>query len=456
MSSSVRSSIAVIGAGISGLSAAYLLQRNYKVSLFEAEDRLGGHTNTIEVHDDSGKMQAVDTGFIVMNDCNYPLLHELFERWTVDVRWSDMSFSFYDPDHNSKGDPFFYAGTTLLGLFAQPGNIIKSSFYRFLFEIARFCRDASRYLSISRGSTSSASDGVSLFSSSGILTELTLGEFLEQGDYSREMIDCYLLPMGSAIWSVPTMTIKDFPAESFFRFFRNHGLLGVSKRPRWQTVRGGSNAYLSRFRENFNGEIFTGTPIQKVVRSNSPSSPVTLHDNMGREYIFDEVVFACHADQALRMIDSPSELERNLLGAWSYQNNEAILHTDASILPPNRHAWASWNYYGRHKESNKDSNSINRPAVLTYYMNLLQGIRSETHFLVTLNDDSLIDKAKILKRIPYTHPVYTPEAVFSQSRLYQLQGQNHSYFAGSYFGNGFHEDGARSGAQVALHKGIIL
>ncbi|HMO18081.1 MAG TPA: FAD-dependent oxidoreductase [Oligoflexia bacterium] len=447
-----RRKIAVIGAGISGITASYLLQQKYDVTLFESLDRLGGHTNTVSVPDEAGVIWEVDTGFIVLNDCNYPILHELFERWNVRVRWSDMSFSFFDPV-----DPFYYAGTTLFGLFSQVENALRPSFYRFLFEILRFCRDASLYLSVSSSPSRST-----LFPSPGVMTELSLGEFLERGGYSIDMIECYLLPMGSAIWSVPTETIRDFPAESFFRFFRNHGLLGLLKRPRWQTVCGGSSAYLSTFSSLFKGEVLLGSQVENVRRDLSRSEggvAIFYRDNKSddlKEKKFDEVVFACHADQALNMIDSPTVLEKDLLGVWKYQMNEAILHTDSSILPPCKHAWASWNYYGRYRNSGLNDGGLSNSATLTYYMNLLQGLDSKTDFLVTLNDDRHILKDKILKRISYSHPVYTAEAVYSQTRLHELQGKNHSYFAGSYFGNGFHEDGARSGAQVALFKGVAL
>jgi len=432
--------IAVVGSGISGLSAAYTLQKKYDITLFEAENRLGGHTHTVRVPDDSGREFDVDTGFIVLNDCNYPVLHELFERWGVKVRWSDMSFSFFDPV-----EPFYYAGTTLLGLFAQTKNITSPRFYSFLYEVYRFCRDAISYLDA--GSTDNG-----LGESRGLLDDITLGEFILERRYSKDMIDCYLLPMGSAIWSVPTAQMKAFPAETFFRFFRNHGLLSLVNRPRWQTVVGGSSAYLSKFRDKFKGTIRLACPVKNVIREASGVRVQFLENGTEHtEMSFDEVVLACHANQALSLFEEPSEREVELLSPWEYQNNEVILHTDTSILPPNKHAWASWNYSGR-RLANEESS----PATLTYYMNLLQGLESKTNFLVTLNESKKIDPSKILRTFNYSHPVFSNDAIKSQARLFELQGVGNTYFCGSYFGNGFHEDGARSGVQLSFLKGVSL
>lgn len=432
--------IAVVGSGISGLSAAYTLQKKYDITLFESESRLGGHTHTVRVPDDRGKEYDVDTGFIVLNDCNYPVLHELFERWGVKVRWSDMSFSFFDP-----GEPFFYAGTTLFGLFAQTKNITSLRFYSFLYEVFRFCRDAISYLDAGR-----TDNGIG--ESRGLLDDITLGEFILEGRYSEDMIDCYLLPMGSAIWSVPTAQMKDFPAETFFRFFRNHGLLSLVNRPRWQTVVGGSSAYLSKFMDNFKGTIRLSCPVKNIIRDTSGVKLQFLENGSEQaEMSFDEVVIACHANQALSLLEKPSVREEELLSPWEYQNNEVILHTDTSILPPSKHAWASWNYSGRKVGSEESS-----PATLTYYMNLLQGLKSDTNFLVTLNEYQKIDASKILRTFTYSHPVFSNVAIKSQASLSEIQGVDNTYYCGSYFGNGFHEDGARSGVQLGLLKGIPL
>jgi uncharacterized protein len=424
-------SIAVVGGGISGISAAYVLQKKYKVTIYESEERLGGHTNTISCSDKNNNTFLVDTGFIVLNDCNYPILHEFFEQWGVPVRWSDMSFSFYDPSK-----PFYYAGTTLAGLFSQPKNILRPSFYSFLYEISRFCRDALSYLR----------EHPDNFNASN--TSTTLGEFLSEKNYSEDVCNHYLLPMGSAIWSAPVSTIKEFPLYAFLRFFKNHGLLTLTNRPRWQTVCGGSSAYIDKFKSKFNGSIKLSSPVEKVERIENAARITT---QSGEIETYDEIVMACHADLTLKMLHDPSDLEKELLAPWKYQENEAILHTDPSLVPPPKCAWASWNYLG-----NTQKNSAPEAATLTYYMNLLQGIKSSTDFFVTLNDSEYINKELIIKKIIYHHPVYSPEALASQKRLHELQGIRNTWFCGSYFGNGFHEDGARSGAQVGLYRGLTL
>jgi len=348
------------------------------------------------------------------------MLQQLFEQWKVPVRWSDMSFSFYDPRRD-----FYYAGTDIFGLFANPKNIVSLEFYKFLFEIKRF------------GNIAAKSTLSQVISDS----KYTLGAFLKEYDFSTNFINDFLLPMGSAIWSVPLNQILDFPAKSFFLFFKNHGLLSITDRPRWQTVTGGSRRYIEYFLSEYRGTLLLNSSVTKVGRS---SSSVTLHLGSGSHEDFDYVLFATHADQTLKMIDQPTSKERELLSCWRYQENIAILHTDSSVLPPKRSAWASWNYI-----NSKETSNINA-ALVTYYMNKLQGLDSSTDYFVSLNAEHLIDSEKIIKKINYTHPVYTEEAVSSQGSLMDLQGKERSFFSGSYFGFGFHEDGARSGMIAAL------
>lgn len=438
---SERKKLAVIGGGISGISASYVLQKKFDVTIFEASNRLGGHTNTIPCKDSSGNELHIDTGFIVLNDCNYPILHELFERWGVEIRWSDMSFSFYDPSR-----PFYYAGTTIFGLFAQLKNLFSPSFYLFLNEIKRFCLDAQKFINSNQ------------LNSTTLNSNLTLGEFLENGNYSQEMCASYLYPMGAAIWSAPIDKIKLFPALAFFNFFKNHGLLSITNRPRWQTVSGGSSAYLEKFKAKFFGKIILDAKVCEIDRTNNKIQIRTEKDTFED---YDYVVLSCHADDALKILKNPNPLEEELLSAWTYQENEVVLHTDESLLPPSKHAWASWNYLSDSGQSKDSSNTAanskdSSKAVLTYYMNLLQGVKSEDSFLVTLNHTNNIKEDKIIKKIMYHHPIYTPDSINSQKRLHELQGIQNTFYSGSYFGNGFHEDGARSGSQVGLYHNITL
>ena len=344
-----------------------------KVWLFEAENRLGGHTSTVDVPLSDDKSVPVDTGFIVMNDCNYGVLHQLFCHWGVEVRWSDMSFSYYDPKR-----PFYYAGTDIFGMFAQSNNILDPSFYSFLFGVIQFCRKGLSFLK-----DGGASDD-------------TLDDFLKKNNVDQNVVTSYVLPMASAIWSAPYSEVKKFPASTFFRFFKNHGLLALSERPRWQTVCGGSSFYINKFKENFSGELLIDDPVVSVKKG---SSSLHLQTRSSGQLDFDEVVFSCHADQALTILAKPSDLQEKLLSPWSYQANQVVLHTDPFYMPPKRVAWGSWNYWSPSEEKPASS------PVLTYYMNLLQGIEGNTDYFVTLNPSSDhgkgkyggIDEARVIK-----------------------------------------------------------
>ena len=414
--------IGVIGGGISGIAAAYLLSKKYNVTILESHSRIGGHTNTIEVEDNFKNKIPIDTGFIVLNDCNYGVLHNLFCQWKVDVRWSDMSFSFYNPKKD-----YFYAGTDVFSLFPSINLIYSKNHLSLIYDIVRFGKIGLNYLK--------SQDKEESYS---------LEDFLRETNFNSNFIENYLLPMGSAIWSMPPTQILYFPAYSFLSFFKNHGLLSVINRPRWQTVVGGSYAYVEKFKKIFSGAIYENFKVAKVIRT---KENISVHSQDGEIKEFDEVVFACHADTVLSLIENPSESEVEIFSKWKYQGNTAILHTDNSVMPPKKQCWASWNSY--HTETSKS-------ATLTYYMNKLQGITSNQDYFVTLNDEENVSQDKIIKKINYTHPIYNPDSLSTQRKLHIIQGQNRTYFCGSYFGYGFHEDGARSGAQVGLYKGICI
>ena len=432
MSSSPKR-VAVIGGGVAGMVAAYLLDQVCEVSLFEKNDYLGGHTNTIVIPDGPDQGLAVDTGFIVLNDQTYPLFHKFLKRLNVGVRFGDMSFSYYCKKTN-----FQYAGTTLNGLFAQRRNIVSVDFYSFLWGIARFCLQAKKGL---------AEDSIG---------SQTLAEYLKRFAYSETLINRYIVPMGAAIWSMPGEEMLAFPAQAFLRFFDNHGLLSLLNRPKWQTVSGGSHSYVKRFREEFAGEVQLSAGVVGVVRREQEvyqdaeigMVEVAFSDGSSRE--FDHVVIATHADQALKLLQDPSTEEQRLLGFWRYQANKTVLHRDKSLLPPLQKAWASWNYV-RAEQSNESD-----PVSVSYYMNMLQGFKAASPYVVTLNDNGAIRDEYIVKEIDYTHPVFTETSYALQSALPSLNGKRGTYFCGSYFGYGFHEDAVRSAVALGREFGVTL
>ena len=400
---------AVIGGGVAGIVAAHLLQDIRRVTVFEAADYLGGHTHTISVPDGPEGGTPVDTGFIVFNEATYPLFIAFLDDLGVPSRESEMSFGFH-----CERTGLTYAGTDVNGLFVQRRNILSPEYWRFLFEIARFCRQAGADLE----------GGEELG---------TLDEYIRRRGYHPFMVENYLLPMAAAIWSTPAGRVGRFPALSFLRFFRNHGLLSLVNRPRWRTVQGGSCSYVRAFARRFGGEILLNSPVARVLRM-----PEGVRVEVeGREpRVFDEVVIAAHADQALRLLGDPSSDEQRLLGAWTYEENRTVLHTDVSVLPRERAAWACWNF---RREAGEEKN-----VFVTYAMNLLQGLAGERQFLVTLNRPTPHDAGQVLADLVYHHPVYTPESMASQRELASLNGQRGTWFCGSYFGYGFHEDAVRS------------
>ncbi len=422
--SEAKKRVAVIGGGVAGVVASYLLQRKYDVTLFEKNDYVGGHTNTVEIDSGPDAGLAVDTGFIVLNDKNYPLMHKFLEQLDVQVRWSDMSFSYH-----CEQSGLLYAGTNLNGLFAQRSNLLRPSFWKFLAELAKFCRKAQADLD------------------AGGLANRTLGEYLREGRYSSRLTDDYLFPMGSAIWSSPREEIAKFPAEAFVHFFSNHGLLSLKDRPRWQTVIGGSQTYVRSFLDSFRGTVRRAREVTQLQRAQDHVRVCAE----GREpETFDFAVIAVHADQALSLLQEPTEEEQRLLGAWRYELNHTVLHTDPQAMPANRRGWASWNYI------REPSTADDAPASVTYYMNLLQGLDAKHEYFVTLNRSHVIRDEHIVKEFHYTHPVYSQASIATQSQLLNLQGKQRTYFCGSYFGYGFHEDAIRSAVNIGKYFDIAL
>lgn len=419
-----RQNIAVIGGGVAGIVAAYLLQQHHDVTLFEQNDYLGGHTHTIEIPDGPDAGTAVDTGFIVLNDATYPLFQKFLAQLDVETRVSDMSFGF-----QCRKTGLVYAGTDLNGLFAQRRNLANPKFLRFILEIARFCRQALEDLEKEP------------------IPRVSLGEYLQRGRFSPYMIDNYLVPMAAAIWSTPALRVVDFPAGPFLYFFRNHGLLSLRNRPLWRTVVGGSSRYVKAFSQSFQGQLHLSTPVRSIQRQDQQ---VVINLANGSTFSCDRVVLACHADQALRLLEHPAELEQRLLSPWHYQKNHTVLHTDSSILPHLKRAWASWNF------TREPGGDAEQPVYVTYYMNRLQGLKVDRDYCVTLNHHEPFRAEQVIAAMDYHHPLYTHESMATQKDLPQLNGQNRTYFCGSYFGYGFHEDAVRSGNEVGKAFGVSL
>ncbi|SDG75192.1 NAD(P)/FAD-dependent oxidoreductase [Pelagibacterium luteolum] len=413
--------IAVIGSGISGLSAAWLLSKTHDVTLYEADGRIGGHANTVDAHV-HGQVIPVDTGFIVYNEGNYPNLVAMFEHLGVPTAPSWMSFgaSVDQGDFEYCSDP--------LGLVGQKTNIVRKRFWRMLSDIVRFSRSAQDIL-----------DDPSL-------KGVGLADYVESNGYSAGYVNDHILPMAAAIWSSSARDIRDYPIQSFVRFFLNHGLLELSNRPLWRTVDGGSREYVSRLLAQFKGTVRLNTPVRRIERH---AGVVTITDAAGHEDIFSDVLIATHADQALAMLGDADEEERALLGAFRYTDNTAVLHTDTRLMPKRKSVWSSWNYIG---ERNWDRDA---PLCVTYWMNKLQNIDKRYPLFVTLNPSRTIDPEKILGTYDYTHPLFDTHAVAAQQQIWRLQGRRHTWFAGAHFGSGFHEDGLQSGLAAAEDLGGV-
>ncbi|GAB2652395.1 NAD(P)/FAD-dependent oxidoreductase [Arenimonas aestuarii] len=409
--------IAVVGSGIAGLGAAWLLSRQHEVVLFERESRLGGHTHTHQVEQD-GRAYRVDSGFIVFNPGNYPLLTKLFDELGVPSQPTTMSFSVHDA-----GNGLEYNATDLNGLFCQRRNLVSPRFWRMVREITRFYREAPALLA-------DAGPGP------------TLGDYLRDGRYSELFVRDHLVPMASALWSSPSETVLDFPAKYLVRFMDNHHMLQVRDRPMWRVVCGGSSRYIEAMQKDWAVQVRLSSPVRQVRRD---ALGVEVATDRGTER-FDQVLLACHSDQALALLADPSQAEREVLGAIQYQTNETVLHTDASLLPRQRKAWAAWNAYV--------PKTPDAPCTVSYCMNHLQSLDSPDPFVVTLGRGQAIDPGKVLARMQYQHPVYTHASVAAQGRRGEINGNNRTWFAGAYWGFGFHEDGLRSGVEVARALGV--
>ncbi|WP_237056971.1 NAD(P)/FAD-dependent oxidoreductase [Microbulbifer sediminum] len=414
--------IAIVGSGISGLTAAYLLNKRHDITLFEAADRLGGHTATVDV-DEGDHRLAIDTGFIVFNDWTYPNFIKLMERLGVDSQPTDMGFSVC-----SDRESFEYAGNNLDSLFAQRRNLFSAGHWRMLRDIVRFNRAAVRDWRDGR-----------------LGDQLTLGQYLRDNGYSAEFTDRYLVPMGSAIWSASMSQMLDFSVSFFVRFFFNHGLLNITNRPQWRVIKGGSRKYIGPMVKEFTGRIRLSTPVASVIRG---SDGVTVHTAAGEALDFDAVVLACHSDQALACLDTPTHAERDVLGAIPYAENSVVLHTDTDLLPRRQRSWASWNY---RLQGDKD-----RLPVLTYNMNILQRLECEQTYCVTLNADDKINPEKVIRRFEYAHPQFSVAGMQAQKQWESINGQNHTWYCGAYWDNGFHEDGVNSAMRVAEAFGVTL
>ena len=412
--------IAIIGSGISGLTSAYLLQQQHDVTVFESAERIGGHTATVQV-EEAGGTRAIDTGFIVFNDWTYPNFIRLMDELGVKSKATEMSFSV-----SCQRSGLEYGGNNLNTLFAQRRNLLNFSFIGMLKDILRFNKEAILDLE------------------SGQLKEgVTLGEYLKEKGYGSRFASHYLIPMGSAIWSSTLDEMMEFPLVFFVRFFKNHGLLSVNDRPQWRVIEGGSSAYLQPLVEKFKDRIQLGADIAKVHRA---EDEVVIHFADGSTQVFDQVVFACHSDEALALLAAPSPDEQAVLGAIPYRNNDVVLHTDTRLLPKKKLAWSSWNYHLGEDRT--------KPATLSYNMNILQHFSSDTTYVVTLNQTDMIAEDKIVGRFQYSHPTFTLEGIKAQDRWSDINGVNKTWFCGAYWRNGFHEDGCWSGVRVANGLGI--
>ncbi len=411
--------IAVIGAGISGLTTAYLLCQEHEVVVYEANDYIGGHTHTVDV--EAGKATyPVDTGFIVFNEKTYPNFIKLLQQLEVPWQPSKMSFSV-----RCEKTGFEFSPTSLNALFARRTNLFRPAFYRMLVDIFRF-RRASEALVASQDDTT------------------TLGEYLDKGNFSPWFRHYFIVPMGAAIWSTDPVRFLEFPARYFAAFFHNHGILQVKKQPKWFVIQGGSRQYIEKLVAPFRDTIRLSTPVQSVRRRENHIE-VSTPDGTER---FDHCILAAHSDQALSLIADPTDSERAVLSKMPYQKNVTILHTDSSLMPHFRACWASWNTFI--PESDAEG------VTLTYNMNMLQGLRAPVDFCVSLNQETAIEPDNILNRFVYHHPLYTPEGLAARKRFQEINGKNRLHFCGAYWGHGFHEDGVNSALAVCAYFGKSL
>jgi predicted NAD/FAD-binding protein len=408
--------IAVIGAGVSGLACAYVLRAEHELVVFEANGYPGGHANTVEV-ELAGQTHAVDTGFIVLNDRNYPNFERLLAELGVPTQPSEMSFGVSD------GGDFEYNGSSPNGLFANRAHLADPAFRRMLADLVRFNRDARVLL----GSDQNPS----------------LNEWLEQRRYSDMFVQRLIVPQAAAVWSADPQQMWSFPARFMLEFFDNHGMLGFRNRPQWRTVTGGSRVYVQAITRRLGSRLRLSTPVTNVTRA---ADHVAITARGQQPERFDAVVFACHSDQALAMLEDATDSERELLEAIPYRGNEAVLHTDRSLLPRRRRAWASWNYH-------LDAGSEGTEPTVTYLMNRLQSLSAAQPLCVTLNRTHAVDPARIIRTIDYAHPVFTRAGIAAQKRHQEISGVNRTHYCGAYWASGFHEDGVVSALRVTREIG---
>ena len=404
--------IAVIGSGISGLSAAYYLSKNHHVDLFEKEDHFGGHAYTVEIISE-GKKTSVDVGFIVFNHQTYPNLINFFRELDVEIEKSDMSFSVSVDKTN-----FEYCGKGLSGMFSNKSNLLNIEFIKMFFDIIKFYKSCDKISKLDE--------------------KITLNEFLKKNKWSKSFVDYHVIPMVSAIWSMPPFEAGKMPMSFFLKFFQNHGLFKLSKRPQWYTVAKRSKNYVDKVLPKISGEYYKNYEINSIKRI---STGVQIYYGGNNEFFdYDKVVLATHANEALALINKPSDQEKKILSNFNYRENLAVLHSDESVMPKNKKAWSSWNSFVNPKHLNKSS--------LTYWLNRLQNLKNEKNIFLTLNPLQNISKEKIFRKIKFTHPYYDQAALDNQKNLKNIQNKENLLFCGSYFGYGFHEDGIKSSIEM--------
>ena len=408
--------LAIVGTGIAGMGAAYFLNKNYDITVFEKDNYVGGHTNTITVKEND-KDIFVDTGFMVFNKVTYPNLTKLFEKLNVAIKPTDMSFSVF---HLESG--LEYSGSGLNGLFAQRKNIFNPKFLKMLFQINRFNKECLETLSDTK------------------YADYSLADYVEEKGFGQEFLNKYLIPMSAAVWSSPPDLMLKFPAKTLVRFFHNHGFLGLDTQHQWYTVVYGSRNYRKKIIEQYKDKIHVNSGVKTVIRENGKIKITTVN---GNEHQFDKVIFASHADETLKMISDPTDLEKNILGKFKYQLNRATLHTDKTIMPKNKNVWSSWNYRIEPKNGEVKTSTI-------YYMNSLQHVSKNKDYFVSINDPGNVDEEKIIKEIDYTHPLFDLDAIKTQENIQQINKQgNNTFFCGSYFKYGFHEDAFASALELS-------
>lgn len=422
----VKKNIAIVGTGIAGLTCAYFLNERHNITVFEANDYVGGHTATKDITYQK-KQYKIDTGFIVFNDWTYPNFIRLMDRLGVEKQKTEMSFSVRNTLQNLE-----YNGHDLNTLFAQRRNLLRPKFWRIVRDILKFNARCKALIDEKINTDS-----------------ITLADFIQQNNLSDDFAKNYILPMCAAIWSASIEDSKAFPMTFFLQFFNNHGLLNVADRPQWYTLIGGSSSYIGPITENFTNKILLNAPVSKVAQvrhGDNVNYVITAND---KQYQFDEVIFACHSDQALRSLAHPNELQKSILGSIPYAMNDVVLHTDTSILPKRKLAWASWNY-----DIKGDDSDLANAAAVTYNMNILQRLNAPATFCVSLNNTAAIDQKCILGQYRYAHPQYNQQMVAAQQRRQEICGVEGLHFCGAYWHNGFHEDGVRSALDVCERFGV--